>query len=256
MSVVAVIGAGPIGGALSFSLALAEACTDVLVVDDSPAMAEGKTLDVLQACPVAASDTRVRASSRHDPIVDADVIVVADRAADGTEWQSEAGLVELSRVLVHNPRAAVVFAGAFQDWLLHRSVIELSRARTSVVGTCALAVEASARALTALEADRAACDVELAIEGRPPRAFSVRWHSGLIAGHPALDVLEASAIRRVDSRLPALWPPGPYALASAAAAVVRAMLEDRRAARTCLVVPEDGGSPVAARVRLGREGLA
>jgi hypothetical protein len=48
-----------------------------------------------------------------------------------------------------------------------------------------------------------------------------------------------SLASREDARLPALWPPGPYALASAAAKVVEAIVGRSRHRAVCFVAPDD-----------------
>jgi malate/lactate dehydrogenase len=65
--------------------------------------------------------------------------------------------------------------------------------------------------------------------------------------------------RRLDARVAALWPPGPYALASAAAKIIAAILGGTRRLVTCFVAPDDSAGtrarPAALPVRLGRTGV-
>ena len=67
------------------------------------------------------------------------------------------------------------------------------------------------------------------------------WEDATIGGFAADRVLDEPARRRLDGRIAALWPPGPYALASAAAKVVEAMSGDSRRLVSCFVAPDDRG---------------
>src|SRR5688572_26204330 len=111
MSTVAILGAGPLGGALAAALAWKSVCSRVLLLDDAINVAAGKALDILQSCPLWGSDTRLSATSEAAHVAEADVIVVADRAADSVEWQGETGLAMMARTLAAGSAAPVVFAG-------------------------------------------------------------------------------------------------------------------------------------------------
>ena len=67
------------------------------------------------------------------------------------------------------------------------------------------------------------------------------------------------ARRRLDARVAGLWPPGPYALASAAARVIDTILRGSHRLLTCFVAPDDSAGvrarAAALPVRLGRTGV-
>jgi malate/lactate dehydrogenase len=75
--------------------------------------------------------------------------------------------------------------------------------------------------MAALEADVSPRDVNLTVVGRPPAQTIVPWNEASIGGYRAIDVLPPPALTRLDARLPRLWPPGPVALASAAARMLK-----------------------------------
>jgi malate/lactate dehydrogenase len=257
MSTVAILGAGPLGGTLASTLALGSICSKVLIVDDAGPVAAGKALDVRQSCPIGGSDTQLTASRNPADAKNADVIVVADRAGDGNEWQGEAALSLLRRVFDNNPTAPVVLAGCSQGWLLERAILELGRSPRTIFGSAVHALEAGIRVVTGLEADQPARDVMLNVVGRPPKSLVVVWEAATIATRPALDRLEAGAIRRIESRAGALWPPGPYALASAAGFAIKTILAASGRSMTGLVVADySQGAAVAVPVRLAASGIA
>ena len=86
------------------------------------------------------------------------------------------------------------------------------------------------------------------------------WDDATIGGFAATRVLDEPARRRIDARLPALWPPGPYALASAASKVIEAMAGRSRQRAVCFVAPDDAAGrrtrAAALPVRLGPGGIA
>ncbi len=257
MSTVAILGAGPLGGTLASTLALGTICSNILIVDEAGSVAAGKALDVRQSCPIGGSDTRLTASENPADVRSADVIVVADRAGDGNEWQGEAALSLLRRVFDSNSTAPVVLAGCSQGWLLERAIVELGRSPRTILGSCVHALEAGIRVVTGLEADEPARDVILNVVGRPPKSLVILWEAATIATRPALDQLGAGAIRRVESRAGALWPPGPYTLASAACFAIKTIFAASGRSMTCLVVPEySRGAAVAVPAKLAASGLA
>jgi hypothetical protein len=138
----------------------------------------------------------------------------------------------LSRALIATT-APVVFAGARQQWLLDRTVQELGIVWQRAIGSAATALEGGLRARTALEADCPASDVAVTVIGRPPHDAHVLWEWSQVARRPAADRLTIGAMRRVEARIPAVWPPDPHAAGCAAALIARTVLGDGQASRSC-----------------------
>ena len=79
-----------------------------------------------------------------------------------------------------------------------------------------------------------------------------------MAGFPLASRLPPHEIAAITARLPSLWPPGPYALASAAARVAEAMVLGARREFSCFVSMETGSfrdAVAAMPVELGRQGI-
>jgi hypothetical protein len=99
----------------------------------------------------------------------------------------------------------------------------------------------------------------LAVLGVPPAHAVIDWESATIGGLAAVGVLGEPTIRRITSQAAALWPPGPHALAHAAAEAVAALAGVSRRAISAFVEPvEPGGRrtrAVALPVRLGPAGV-
>ena len=225
MSTVVILGAGEIGGALARQLAATDLVSRIVLVDDLGTIAAGKALDVAQSGPVDRYHTVVSGTSDVAAVVGAAVVVIADQAGQpGGEWQDEAGLALLKRVTGLNQVAPFLCAGAAQGGLIERGVSEAGMARTRLFGTAAEALRSAVTAITALEANAAPSDISLAVLGRPPQQVIVPWDEGAIGGRSIPTVLSAAQLARLDARVARLWPPGPYALASAATRMIRTAL--------------------------------
>jgi hypothetical protein len=153
------------------------------------------------------------------------VIVIADEVGPPVkEIQAEAGLALLGRLRSHNAVAPIVCAGASHAWLVAHGAAELGIPATHLVGSAPLALVAALKALVALELNGSAQDVSLTLAGQPPQAVAVPWHTASVNGESLERLLDAPALRRIESRMRYLWPPGPYALAAAAARMTEGLI--------------------------------
>ena len=235
MRSIVILGAGELGGALARQLAAADLCPRIVLVDDAGRVAEGKALDIQQAAPVDAYHTHVSGTTDEAAVVGADVVVVADRAGTGGEWQEDSGVALVRRVAYRNPAAMILCAGAHQMSVIERGVGEGGIPRRQLLGSAPEALRASVISMTTLEARCAPDDISLTVVGRPPAQVIVPWEDASIGGRRASDVLGAPAITRLDARLPRLWPPGPLTLAAAATKLLAAAAARRHVAISVFV---------------------
>jgi malate dehydrogenase len=256
---VAIIGAGELGGLLAHVLARRDATAQIRLIDDSGHVAAGKALDITQSAPIEQFATRVSGSTDVSAAAGAAIIVLADRV-NGGEWQGEDGLALLKRLTRLASGAVLLCAGTSCRELIERGARELHLPRARLLGSAPEALAAAMRAIVALETRGSPQDVSLSIAGVPPSQMVVAWDDVTIGGFAATRVLDEPARRRLVARLPALWPPGPYALASAASKVIEALLGRSRRLTTCFVAPDDAAGmrtrAAALPVRLGAGGIA
>jgi len=159
------------------------------------------------------------------------------------EWKDEAGLALIKRVAGLNQRAPMVCAGAAQSSVIERGVNELGISRMRLFGSAPEALRSAAIAIVALEANASPSDISLSVLGRPSQVI-VPWDEAAIAGRSATGVLSAAQLARLDARIARLWPPGPYALGSAAARLVRtALTRTPRVHAAMVAVNRDEGLP-------------
>jgi len=223
---VAIIGAGDLGGTLAHVLARREVAAAIRLIDESGHVAAGKALDIMQAGPIERFATRVSGSSDMAAAVGAAVIVIADPAGRG-EWSVEEGLLLVNRLMYAVSRSVIVCASAASRELVERGVRELHVPRERLFGSAPEALVSALRAVVAVEANGSPRDVALTVLGVPPAHVVVPWEEATIAGFSVVRMLDEPVRRRISGRVGPLWPPGPYALASAFVAP-----DDRQGRRT------------------------
>ena len=261
MSVVAILGAGEIGGATARALTTHARISTLRLIDEQPGVAAGKALDLTQAGPIGGYDTRIEGSTDFTSAAGADVIVLADTAA-GAEWSGESGLVLVRRLarLGCFQEAVLICAGAGQAPLMRLGFDELRLSRSRVVGSAPEALAATARSLVAIEARGSASQVMLTVIGRPPKQIVIPWAEASIGGHSIAALLSATQLNRVETRMKGLWPPGPAVLGTAAAFFCEAVALGSRRLFSAFVSLDRGNgtkAPVCAwPVALGPTGLA
>jgi malate/lactate dehydrogenase len=165
----------------------------------------------------------------------------------------------LKRLVQTASGAILLCAGARQRELVERGVREVGIGRARVLGSAPAALVSAARAIVALEADGSPRDVALTVLGVPPAHIVLPWDEATIGGVSAAAVLAEPARRRIDARLPMLWPPGPYALASAASKAIEGIVGRSLERAVCFVAPDDTSGrrtrAAALPVRLGARGI-
>jgi malate dehydrogenase len=239
MRSVAIFGAGPTGAAAARALAGREVAQRIVLVDSSAAVAAGKALDIAQSGPIDGWDTRLEGTAVLDLALAPSLVIVADRHAEG-EWVGEPGLEFLRRTLAV-VSCPVVFAGTGQHALIASVARELGVARARLLGSAPEALASAARALAALATRTSPAEVTVSVVGAP-RRFVCAWNESRVSGAAVAAVLTPPELARLDAQIQASWPPGPYALGSAAAVVAGAILSGSPRRRTVFAVV-DGRSP-------------
>jgi malate dehydrogenase len=255
--IAAIVGAGPLATALASTLAARGRVRHIRLIDDAATVAAGKALDVRQSTPVLGSDVDIEATADPAAAAGADAILIAD--AHGTpamEWEGELGLALLGRLAAANARAPILCVGARQASLVERGVSELRLPWTRILGSASIAFDAAARAIVAEAAGSGARNVSLALAGLPPARLVIGWSASSIEGAPAESRLAPGVLAAAGRRLTAAWPPGPFALASAAAVLLEHIDDAGPAPLPAIVAtPAQGHRAGIALVRVGPSGV-
>jgi hypothetical protein len=217
MPFVAILGAGELGGALTYTLASRAHFDEVRLIDPAGTVAVGKALDIRQAGPADGYSTRVSGHTDLAAAAGAWVVVLADLLAtrDETRPRPDTVLAPVTRLA---PGAVVVCADAAHGTLLPQLVGAGICAPDLLVGSAPGAVAAASRALVALACRTSPGAVHVSVSSAGPSAGAmVDWTRSSIRGRAAADMLTRDQRDRIDRQLSLGWPPGPLALASAAA---------------------------------------
>jgi malate dehydrogenase len=258
MDRVVILGAGELGGLLAHALARRAVAHDVCLVDEKPRVAEGKALDIMQAAPIEGFSTTVVGSSDVSIVGAATAVVMAD-AFGGVEWQGDAALAWLRRLRDFSPKSLVICAGGSHREVIERGVRELQIPRTRLIGSAPEALVSGVRGIVAAELRTSPSDVAISALGVPPDHIVVAWEDATVGGFALHRLVAEPVRRRLEAAVAALWPPGPYALAVAAAKVLYAMLGRSDRLLTCFIAPDDAtgrrARASAMPVRLNRSGV-
>jgi len=253
MPFIAIIGAGPLGGALAHKLASRQRTGEIRLIDPEESVARGKALDIYQSGPVEGFGTTLTAYSTNRAAAGADVVVIAD-AVSGAEHTGEAGLSVVRQLEAAGSSAPIVFAGVSQRELMMRSIVEIRIPSARVVGSAPMALASTMCALSAVVLDVSAVDISLNVVGVPPRDVVIAWQEASLSGQPLTSMMAPHDMASLSARVSTLWPPGPYALASAAARVTEAVGLGSRRQFSCFV--DIGRGRIAAMpVELKRGGI-
>lgn len=260
MSLVAIIGAGEIGGAVARALASRERVGAIRLIDDKESVAAGKALDLTQSGPISRSDTRIDGAADLAAAAGASAIVLADPVGS-PEWSGETALAVLRRLKTggYLDRSVLICAGATQHTLMQQGFDELGLSRRRVIGSSPETLASTARALVAIEAGAASNQVALMVIGRPPDKIVIPWSEASVAGHGVASVLTPPQLTQIERRLRGLWPPGPNALGTAAALFCESVATgSRRIVCAFVSLDRDNGTraPVCAwPISIGASGL-
>ena len=228
MTTVAIIGAGEIGGAAAYALAAGGQARRVVIIDAAANVAAGKALDIQQAGPIMAFHARLEGTGDASRAVGCDVCVIADDFGRGGEPSAGDALLRVRQLAGYIGDAPIVFAAADHARLLATTAADVQVPRRQLIGSAPHAVVSAVTAIVAMEADCSPSDIMLTVLGAPPGGLVVPWSEASIGGYALQQVLPQVTLARIDARAKALWPPGPYALGTAAADVVNALLASSR----------------------------
>jgi malate dehydrogenase len=250
--VVSIIGAGPIGASIAHRLVQRARIPSIRLIDGTATVAAGKALDIQQAGPVERFDVPITTGDDALAAVSSPVIVVADDSADGA-WDGERGLALVQRLVRAGTTATFVFAAPSHVWLMEKSYREAGIPADRLIGTAPSAVVGAVRALAGLELG--VSSVQLTVAGRPP-ALVIGWSSATTDGMLLTDRVPAHRLFAISRALPKLWPPAPYAIASAATQVIEGLVCGARRLLPALTVIDGElgvrGTAVMLPLELGR----
>jgi malate dehydrogenase len=243
-------GAGNVGATVARSIATKE-LADVVIVDIADTKAAGVALDILQACPIDGSDTRLIGGSDYAATANSDVVVVTS-GMPRKPGMSRDDLLNVNykimqavteQVVKYSPNCIIVPVANPLDAMC-QAVYRLSKfPRTRVIGMAGVLDSARMRAFIAMELNVSIANVHAFVLGGHGDTMVPLPRYSTVAGIPITELMSEERIKAICERTAnggaeitklvgtSAW----YAPGAAAAEMVEAILKDKQAIMPCSV---------------------
>ncbi|TAK15285.1 MAG: malate dehydrogenase [Acidobacteria bacterium] len=243
-------GAGNVGATVARAIATKE-LADVVIVDIADTKAAGVALDILQACPIDGSDTRLIGGSDYAATANSDVVVVTS-GMPRKPGMSRDDLLNVNykimqavteQVVKYSPNCIIVPVANPLDAMC-QAVFRLSKfPRERVIGMAGVLDSARMRAFIAMELNVSIENVHAFVLGGHGDTMVPLPRYSTVAGIPITELLPEDRIKAICDRTAnggaeitklvgtSAW----YAPGAAAAEMVEAILKDKKAIMPCSV---------------------
>ena len=272
---VTVVGSGNVGATAARSIADKE-LADVVLVDILEGVPQGKGLDILEACPVEGSDSRVLGTNDYAETANSDIVVITAGLARKPGMSRDDLLMKnyeiikgvTEQVVRHSPQCIVIPVTNPLD-AMSQVVYRISKfPRERVIGMAGVLDSARMRTFIAMELNVSVENVHAFVLGGHGDTMVPLPRLSTVAGVPITELLSKDAIDRISSRtanggaeIVKLLGTGSayYAPASSVVEMVEAILKDKKKILPCAVYLQGEygitGLFVGVPVKLGAGGV-
>jgi malate dehydrogenase len=272
---VTVVGSGNVGATAARSIADKE-LADVVLVDILEGVPQGKGLDILEACPVEGSDSRVLGTNDYAETANSDVVVITAGLARKPGMSRDDLLMKnyeiikgvTEQVVRHSPQCIIIPVTNPLD-AMAQVVYRISKfPRERVIGMAGVLDSARMRTFIAAELNVSVENVHAFVLGGHGDTMVPLPRLSTVAGVPITELLSKEAIDRISTRtanggaeIVKLLGTGSayYAPGSAVVEMVEAILKDKKKILPCAVYLEGEygitGLFVGVPVKLGARGV-
>src|SRR5512139_2865167 len=243
-------GAGNVGATVARAIANME-LADVVIIDIAETKAAGIALDMLQACPIEGSDTRVVGGSDYALSAGSDVVVITS-GVPRKPGMSRDDLLAVNykimqdvtaNVMKHSPDAIIIVVANPLD-AMAQAVYRLSGLpRERVIGMAGVLDSARMRTFIAMELNVSVENIHAFVLGGHGDTMVPLPRYSTVAGIPITDLMSKERIDAISKRTAdggaeitklvgtSAW----YAPGTAAARMVAAVLKDKKQILPCSV---------------------
>ena len=272
---VTVVGSGNVGATAARSIADKE-LADVVLVDILEGVPQGKGLDILEACPVEGSDSRVLGTNDYAETANSDIVVITAGLARKPGMSRDDLLMKnyeiikgvTEQVVRHSPQCIIIPVTNPLD-AMSQVVYRVSKfPRERVIGMAGVLDSARMRTFIAMELNVSVENVHAFVLGGHGDTMVPLPRFSTVAGVPITELLSKEAIDRISSRtanggaeIVKLLGTGSayYAPASSVVEMVDAILKDKKKILPCAVYLQGEygitGLFVGVPVKLGARGV-
>ena len=248
---VSVIGSGNVGATAARSIADKE-LADVVVLDILDGVPQGKALDMLEACPIEGSDSRVLGTNDYADTAGSDIVVVTAGLARKPGMsrddllQKNAGIIRsvTAEVVRHSPDCIIVPVTNPLDAMCQVVYRESGFPRERVVGMAGVLDSARMRAFIAEALDVSVENTHAFVLGGHGDTMVPLPRFSTVAGIPITQLLDSAQVDAIVERtanggaeIVKLLGTGSayYAPGSAVVEMVEAILKDKKKILPCAV---------------------
>jgi malate dehydrogenase len=248
---ITVVGSGNVGASAAISIADRE-LADVVLIDILEGVPQGKGLDMLQACPVEKSDSRVVGTNDYADTANSDIVIITAGIARkpgmsrddllNTNYSVMKQVTE--QVVKHSPDCIIIPVTNPLDAMC-QAVLRLSKfPRERVIGMAGVLDSARMRAFIAAELNVSVENTHAFVLGGHGDTMVPLPRYSTVAGIPITELMDKETIARIVTRtanggaeIVKLLKTGSayYAPSSAAVEMAEAILKDKKKILPCSV---------------------
>jgi malate dehydrogenase len=243
-------GAGNVGATVAHGLARKQ-LADVVVVDIADKKAAGVALDILEACPIHGSDSRVMGTGDYAESAGSDIVVITS-GVPRKPGMSRDDLLNVNykimqavtdQVVKHSPDCIIIPVANPLD-AMAQAIFKLSKfPRERVIGMAGVLDSARMRSFIAMELNVSVENVHAFVLGGHGDTMVPLPRYSTVAGIPITDLMDKAAIDRITARTArggleitelvgtSAW----YAPGASVVEMVEAILLDKRKILPCSV---------------------
>jgi malate dehydrogenase len=200
-------GAGNVGATVAHGLA-AKQLADVVVVDIADKKAAGVALDILEACPITGSDSRVIGTGDYAESAGSDIVVITS-GVPRKPGMSRDDLLNVNykimqavteQVVKHSPHCIIIPVANPLD-AMAQAIFKLSKfPRERVIGMAGVLDSARMRSFIAKELNVSVENVHAFVLGGHGDTMVPLPRYSTVAGIPITDLMDKAAIDRITAR--------------------------------------------------------
>lgn len=242
---VTVVGAGNVGATCADVLAYREIANEVVLVDIKEGLAEGKALDIWQKAPINLYDTRTTGSTNdYSKTAGSDVVVITSGLPRKPGMsrddliETNSGIVKTvtENVIKHSPEAILIIVSNPLDVMTYQAHLTSKAPRTKVMGMAGILDTARYRAFLAEAINVSPKDIQAVLMGGHGDTMVPLPRYTTVGGIPVTELIEKDKLDAIVERtkkgggelVKLMGTSAWYALGSAAAQMVEAIVKDQR----------------------------
>ncbi len=272
---ISVVGAGNVGASAAFRIAQLE-LADVVLVDIVEGIPQGKSLDLLQMCPVTASSITLAGTNGYEETAESDLVIITsgiprkpgmsrdDLISTNTKVVKEV----TEKVVKHSPDAVLILVTNPLDAMVYVAHKVSGLPTNRVMGMAGVLDSARLQAFISAELDVSVENIQTLVMGGHGDTMVPLPRYTTIAGVPLPELVSEDRINEMVDRtknggaeIVALLKTGSafYAPAVAAVEMAEAIIKDKKKIMPCCVYVDGPygieNNFVGLPVKLGKEGV-